>query len=110
MKLLQDGVIAMLAAIGLATILWVLVSIFLRVKQRTFPGAAAVVPARGLGNDLEHTVHELEQLRYERGSFGDIVIVDCGLAPEGRDLAQHLTREEENVLFCRRDDLADYFQ
>ena len=110
MKLLQDGVIAMLAAIGLATILWVLVSIFLRVKQRENPHVTAVVSARGLGSDLEHTVHELEQLRYERGGFGGIVIVDCGLAPEGRELARYLTGEEENVTLCRREELADYFQ
>ena len=102
--------IAMLAAIGLATVLWVLVSIFLRVRQQAFPCATAVISARGLGHDLEQAVHELEQLRYERGGFGDIVILDCGLAPEGEELARHLTREEDCVLFFRRDDLNDYFQ
>ncbi len=110
MRLLQDGVIAMLAAIGLATILWVLVSIFLRARKRVFPNVAAVVPAKGAGENLEYTVHELEQLRYEQGGFGTILMVDCGLTAEGRELVQLLMREEDYVALCRREELADYFQ
>ena len=100
MRLLQDGLVAMLAAVGLATILWMVASLFLRNRRRLFSNVAAVVQARGAGENLEYTVHTLSQLRYDRGAFGTIVILDCGLTEEGRELAQLLTREEDCVALC----------
>ena len=75
-----------------------------------FSNVAAVVQARGAGENLEYTVHTLSQLRYDRGAFGTIVILDCGLTEEGRELAQLLTREEDCVVRCPREQAADYFQ
>ena len=110
MRLLQDGLVAMLAAVGLATILWMVASLFIRNRRRLFSNVAAVVQARGAGENLEYTVHTLSQLRYDRGAFGTIVILDCGLTEEGRELAQLLTREEDCVALCPREQAADYFQ
>ena len=110
MRLLQDGLVAMLAAVGLATILWMVASLFLRNRRRLFSHVAAEVQARGAGENLEYTVHTLSQLRYDRGAFGTIVILDCGLTEEGRELAQLLTREEDCVVLCPREQAADYFQ
>ena len=109
MRLLQDGLVAMLAAVGLATILWMVVSLFLRSKRQFFPRVTAVVRASGAGGDLEYIVRTLSQLRYERGTFGTILILDCGLTEEGRELAGLLTREEEYVVLCPREQAADYF-
>ena len=109
MRLLQDGLVAMLAAVGLATILWMVVSLFLRSKRQFFPRVTAVVRASGAGGDLEYIVHTLSQLRYERGTFGTILILDCGLTEEGRELAGLRTREEEYVVLCPREQAADYF-
>ena len=47
MRLWQDGLIAMLAAVGLATILWMIVSLFLRKRRQLFSGVTAVVRAEG---------------------------------------------------------------
>ena len=110
MRLLQDGLVAMLAAIGLATLLWLVVSVFLRLRRETLHHVVAMVPARGAANGLEHTVRTLEQLRYEQGGFGSIVIVDCGLNEVGRQVAALLAREERDVSLCRREELADYLQ
>ena len=65
MRLLQDGLVALLAAIGLATLLWLIVSVVFRLHKETLHHVSALVPARGAANGLEHTVHTLEQLRYE---------------------------------------------
>ena len=109
MRLWQDGLIAMLAAVGLATILWMIVSLFLRKRRQLFSGVTAVVRAEGDGGDLEDTVRTLSQLRYERGAFGTILILDCGLSGEGRELAALLSRQEECVALCTRAELSDYF-
>ena len=109
MRLLQDGLVAMLAAVGLATILWMIVSLFLRKKGRMFSRVTAVVRGEGDGTDLEYTVRTLSQLRYERGTFGTILILDGGLSEEGRELAELLAREEDFVVLCSREGLPDYF-
>ena len=110
MRLLQDGLVAMLAAVGLATILWMIVGLFLRSRRQLFSRVTAVVSARGDGADLEYTVRTLSQLRYERGAFGTILILDGGLTPEGRELAALLEREEDFVAVCRREEMQDYIQ
>ena len=89
--------LAMLAAIGLATLLWLAVSVFLRLRRETLHHVVAMVPARGAANGLEHTVRTLEQLRYEQGGFGSIVIVDCGLNEVGRQVAALLRQSASEI-------------
>ena len=110
MKLLQDGVVAVLAAIGLAAILWMIAGAFFRVGKERLHHVVALVPARGAAGGLEHTVHTLEQLRCEHGGFGAIVIVDCGLNEVGEQIAQLLQREDRDVALCRREELSDILQ
>ena len=110
MRLLQDGLVAMLAAIGLATLLWLIVSIFIRMKKETLHHVLAVIPARGGANGLEHTVHVLEQLRYDYGGFGTILIVDCGLNEVGRQVAALLSKEDRDVALCLREELPSFLQ
>jgi len=110
MKLLQDGLVAMLAAIGLATLLWLIVSAVFRLKKESMDHVVALVPARGGAIGLEHTVHALEQLRCEHGGFGTIVIVDCGLNDVGQQIAGLLQREDRDVALCRREELNDFLQ
>ena len=110
MRLWQDGLIAMLAAVGLAAILWMVLGLFFRRRRRLFSRVTAVVRGEGDGEDLEYTVRVLSQLRYERGAFGTILILDCGLSGEGQALAALLAREEEHIALCRREDAPDYFQ
>ena len=110
MRLLQDGLVAMLAAIGLAMLLWLIVSIFIRMKKETLHHVLAVIPARGGANGLEHTVHVLEQLRYDHGGFGTILIVDCGLNEVGRQVAALLSKEDRDVALCLREELPSFLQ
>ena len=110
MRLLQDGVVAMLAAVGLATLLWLVASVLFRARREPLRHVLALIPARGGAGGLEHTVHALVQARGERGSFGTIVIVDCGLNEVGRQVAALLAREDRDVALCRREELPDLIQ
>ena len=47
MQLLQDGVIAALAAVGLATIVWFTVTALTHPRERVRSETAVIVPARG---------------------------------------------------------------
>ena len=96
MQLLQDGVIAALAAVGLATIVW-------------FTVTAVIVPARGAAEALEHTVRTLESERYASGGFSRIIIADCGMDEDAQRVAQLLCRESFDVTVCPQGDLARQF-
>ena len=74
MQLLQDGVIAALAAVGLATIVWFTVTALTHPRERVRSETAVIVPARGAAETLEHTVRTLESERYASGGFSRIII------------------------------------
>ena len=52
MQLLQDGVIAALAAVGLATIVWFTVTALTHPRERVRSETAVIVPARGAAEAL----------------------------------------------------------
>ena len=106
MQLLEDGVIAAFAAIGLVTLLFLVISALVRPRDRAALDTVAVVPCRG-GDcaQLEHTVHMLERTRYEYGGFRRIVILDCGLDEETQQVAALLCREDYDVTLCKRESL-----
>ena len=93
MRLLQDGVVAALAAIGLTAVI----------------PATAVIETCGEAKTLEYTVRALLRSRYEEGGFSRVVIVDCGLADEPRRVAELLCRSEYEVYLCQREELTDFF-
>jgi len=107
-ELLEDAVVALLAAIGLAQILWLGVRLMLGLTPRERLGhVAAVVPASGGGAGLEQTVRMLEQLRRETGGFRQIVMLDCGLSEEGIMIASLLAREDRAIALCKTEKLEE---
>lgn len=106
MRLWQDGLIALLAAIGLASILWAIVRTVLLVPAR--PCATALISARGSGEDLEEQVMALSLLYLERDAPGEILLVDCGLTEEGRKRCALLERQNRRVSFCTKDEIGKY--
>ena len=108
MQLLEDGIIAALAAIGLVTLLFLVISAFVRPRCRAALDAVAVVPCHG-GDcaKLEHTVHMLERTRYEYGGFCRIVILDCGLDEEAKQVAALLCKEDYDVALCGKSALLE---
>ena len=106
MHLWQDGLLALLAAIGLSSLLWAAVRPLFRERPLRGRGEAlALVPARGDGTGLEETVRYLTALGREEGCFDAILLADCGLTEEGRRAAELLARDSRMVLFCGREDL-----
>ena len=109
MQLLQDGVIAALAAVGLATIVWFTVTALTHPRERVRSETAVIVPARGAAETLEQTVRTLESERYASGGFSRIIIADCGMDEDAQRVAQLLCRESFDVTVCPQGDLARQF-
>ena len=107
MRLWQDGIIALLAAIGLASVLWALVRAVL-FQPLTRQNVAALICARGDGEDLEQQVRELSLLRRERGVVGEILLVDCGLSEEGRRVCRLIARGDRRITLCQSDEIEKY--
>ena len=67
----------------------------------------AVLPASGDGQNLEHDLRGLLWLRQSGMAGLRVVIADCGLSGEGRELASLLSRREEDVAFRPAAEVAD---
>ncbi|MEA5143851.1 MAG: hypothetical protein VB023_09790 [Oscillibacter sp.] len=106
MLLLQDGIIAFLAAVGLTALVWLLIGLLPRLKKPRVD-ALLVVRAKEAGA-LEYNVHELEGLRAQLGRDTPIVMVDCGLDEEGRSMAAMLIGEERDIMLCAPEELQNY--
>ncbi len=108
MRLWQDGLVALLAAVGLASIMWAVVRAVLYAGPERRGGVVALLPASGGGEGLEEQVKTLRALRGEQEVFGQVLLVDCGLTEEGRKLARLLAKEDRWVALCRRDEITDF--
>ena len=118
MKLMGDGLIAFLAAVGVSTILWLLAETLLRrhspaaetLLRRHRPAAEAVLvlPVRGDGATLERDLH----LTMEQRATGEtpILLADCGLDETGLRLAQSLTQRYSRVQLCPAEELENYLK
>ena len=74
MRLLQDGVVAALADIGLTAVIFLLVSAIVHPRRRGTIPATAVIETCGEAKTLEYTVRALLRSRYEEGGFSRVVI------------------------------------
>lgn len=108
MQLWQDGVVALLAAIGLASIIWTIARAVLYAGPERRREIAALLPAQGDGERLEEQLLALQTLRGERGVFGRVLLVDCGLSQEGLRLARGLARKHPWAALCGQEEIAKY--
>ena len=107
MKLMGDGLIAFLAAVGVSTILWLLAEALLR-RHSPVAEAVLVLPVRGDGATLERALH----LTMEQRATGEtpILLADCGLDETGLRLAQSLTQRYSRVQLCPAEELENYLK
>lgn len=108
MQLWQDGVVALLAVVGLASILWAAVRAVAFAGPERRREVAALLPAQGDGERLEEQLRALQRLREERGFFGRALLVDCGLSEEGRRVAALLVRGRPWAALCGKDEVGQY--
>ena len=107
MKLMGDGLIAFLAAVGVSTILWLLAETLLR-RHSPVAEAVLVLPVRGDGATLERALH----LTMDQRATGEtpILLADCGLDETGLRLAQSLTQRYSRVQLCPAEKLENYLK
>ena len=105
MMLLQDGCIAFLAAVGLTTVVWLAAGALFHAGRPAIPGLLLVLPLRGEALAMESDVRELRRVQGQLPG-AKIVLADCGLTPDARQLAQYLADREKNAALVRGEDLS----
>lgn len=90
MELLQDGVVAALAAIGVTALIWLAASLLLW-RERPVD-AVYLVRVSGDGTGLDVTLRRLAQSRRL-----PVLLVDCGLTDEGRPRRGAAVRYEHEI-------------
>ena len=101
MQLLQDGVIALLAAIGLTALLWSLAGWIFRPRGR-IPGTVFL-----LAPGMEQTLRALRGAGIDRRA--EVLLADCGLTDEARRRAELLERSDA-ARICTPAELAQILQ
>lgn len=101
MQLLEDSLIAALAAVGLLTLLYLPLSALSRPCPGEVLKAAAVIPCRAKeGALLEHTVRTLERQLCGAAGLRRIVILDCGMDEETHRVAALLCKADPMITIC----------
>jgi hypothetical protein len=108
MTLLQDGVIALLAAFGAVTLLWLGISA-LAGRGEDLP-AVLMVPLRGGAENMEYVVRSLELRRSRGGLRSPIVLVDAGLEVQARRRADLLTLSCPGVVLVQAAEVSKYWE
>lgn len=96
MTLLQDGILAFFSAVGMTTVVWLAAGAVLHAGRPTIPGLLLVLPLRGDALAMEADVRELRRIQ-GRLPGAQIVLADCGLTEDAREVAQYLADREENA-------------
>ena len=101
---MENSVLAFLAAVGIAALLWLVAGLLLRGRRQQPP---AVLPSSVCGDAgaWEGGVRALREVRTRLGRSAAIAIVDCGLTAEGRRRAELLSRRFSRVTVYSKDEL-----
>lgn len=106
-KMLQDGIIALLAAFGAVTLLWLAATLLLRGKKNL--PVVLLVPLRGHAEQMEYVVRSLELQRSRSGGWAPILLVDAGMDSDARRRAGILADEDSGVLLVDASEVANYW-
>lgn len=96
MELLQDGVIAFLATVGLAALFWLAANALRCTMTEDLRRLVVVLPLTGAAPALEEDYRALCRLRC-RYPGARLVIADCGLTEERRLDAEWLCETDGNA-------------
>lgn len=101
-----EGLMALLTALGLGLVLWLLVGRLFPVQRR----AVAVMKASGTGGDLEQKVRGLLWLRQSGLWSCPLILLDCGLEEAGLEVARRLAGDHPWITLCSREELVIYLE
>ena len=107
MTLLQDGLIALLAAFGTVTLLWLAATVL---AERGDDLPAVLLPFRGAAENMEYVVRSLELRRQRGGLHTPIVLVDVGLEVQARRRAELLTLDHPDVVVVKAAERLKYWE
>lgn len=107
MNAVLQVILALLAAVGLLALGWMLYGRLVTPVGELGP-VYAVLPAAGDGERLEQEVKGLLWLRSGALARATIVIADGGLSPAGRAVAAALLRDATGVVLCPAEGLGEY--
>lgn len=99
-----NGVLAFLAAVGIAALVWLVTGVLLRRRPPEVP-AVLVLPACGGAEALEGWVRALLEVRVQLGRSAEIAVVDCGLTAEGARRVQLLAQRFDKIMVLDRGEL-----
>lgn len=105
MESLLELTLALLAAVGLLCLGWVLFGKLLTPLGRLGAPLYAVVRGEGDGSGLEHTVNSLIWLRGKDLADCPLILVDAGLDEEGRQVAERLLQRWPAICLCTLEEL-----
>ena len=109
MNALWEVLLALLAAMGLLALGWLCFGrLFTPVPGRG--QVYAIVPAKGDGANLEHTVNSLLWLQGSRPNSFQILLVDNGLDDTGRAVVSALQSRSPTLGYCPAHMLEYYLQ
>ena len=94
--MLQDGIIAFLSAVGLTTVVWLAAGTVLHAGRPAISGLMLVLPLRGEALAMENDVRELRRVQ-GRLPGAKIVLADCGMTEDARELAAYLAERKKNA-------------
>ena len=104
MDWMGNSVLAFLAAVGIAALVWLVTGVLLRRRPPEVP-AVLVLPACGGAEALEGWVRALLEVRAQLGRAAEITVVDCGLTAEGARRVQLLAQRFDKIMVLDRDEL-----
>lgn len=105
----ENSVLAFLAAMGIAALVWVVAGVLLRGTRAEVP-AILVLPACGNGEALEGWVRAMHEVRRQLGRSAAIAIVDCGLTDEGLQRAELLAQRFGRVQVLTQEELKEIIE
>lgn len=105
MELWRDGLIAFLAATGLASIFWLVAGQILRLRLMAPQGAVLVLAVSGYEPQMEKRVRRAQETAWSMKMPPRIVVVDCGMDDATRRAAEELSAWDTTFTLCRADDL-----
>jgi hypothetical protein len=100
MEMIRDALIALFAAIGAASVVWMAADALFSLGRGKLERTAAVISARGEAPALEQTVALLSKTRFGGSRFWKILVLDCGLNTEARARAILLSTQYGEVELC----------
>lgn len=99
MELLEDGLLAFLSAVGLTACVWLIGGALLGAGKCRSPELVVLLPLFGDAPNLEADVRDLLRLRHTLPG-ATIVLADCGMTEEARELAEYLCRRFGSLKLC----------